>query len=134
MQQSQNQGGGAPIVHAVLVTVSIPYCHIILDLYCPAAAAAATAAAAALRHCSTHTAKCSEVSACQARISALESELAAAAADNSSRLSEQQKAFQAKLEQLRQVHSQQLAAAAETAAAEVRVRFCRGRALLHIDR
>ncbi|KAF6260212.1 hypothetical protein COO60DRAFT_916411 [Scenedesmus sp. NREL 46B-D3] len=54
----------------------------------------------------------SEAAACQARISTLEAELAAAAADNSSRLAEQQKAFLAKLEQLRQVHAQQLAAAA----------------------
>lgn len=64
---------------------------------------------------------CSETAACQARIAALEAELAAAAADNSSRLAEQQKAFLAKLEQLRQVHAQQLAAAAAAeASAKVR--------------
>lgn len=58
---------------------------------------------------------CSEVSACQARISALESELAAAAAEHSSRLAQQQKAFLGKLEQLRQVHNQQVAAAIKEA-------------------
>lgn len=58
---------------------------------------------------------CSEVSACQARINTLEIELAAAATDSSNRLAEQQKAFLAKLEQLRQVHSQQLTAATTTA-------------------
>lgn len=52
---------------------------------------------------------CSEVSACQSRISALEGELAAASTEHSSRLSQQQKAFLAKLEQLRQVHNQQVA-------------------------
>jgi len=51
----------------------------------------------------------SEVSACQSRISALEGELAAAATEHSSRLSQQRKAFLAKLEQLRQVHNQQVA-------------------------
>lgn len=60
----------------------------------------------------------SEVQACQARINSLESELAVAAADNSTRLAEQQKSFIAKLEQLRQVHSQQLTAA--TQASQVR--------------
>jgi hypothetical protein len=65
--------------------------------------------------------QCSGVTACQARIAALEAELTAAAAENSSRLAEQQKAFLAKLEQLRQVHAQQLAgAAAAEAAAKVR--------------
>jgi hypothetical protein len=58
---------------------------------------------------------CSEVSACQARISALESQLAAAAAEHSSRLAQQQKAFLGKLEQLRQVHNQQVAAAIKEA-------------------
>jgi hypothetical protein len=67
----------------------------------------------------------SEVSALQARVAALESELAAAAADNSSRLAEQQKAFLAKLEHLRQVHAQQVAAAAAAeAAAKVRSNSC----------
>lgn len=53
----------------------------------------------------------SEVTACQVRITALEAELAAAAAEHSSRLAQQQKAFLCKLEQLRQVHNQQVAAA-----------------------
>jgi hypothetical protein len=59
----------------------------------------------------THALPCSEVAACQARITALEAELAAAAAEHSSRLAQQQKAFLCKLEQLRQVHNQQVAAA-----------------------
>lgn len=57
----------------------------------------------------------SEVSACECRIAALESELAAAASEHSSRLAQQQKAFLAKLEQLRQVHNQQVAAIAKDA-------------------
>jgi hypothetical protein len=57
----------------------------------------------------------SEVSACQSRISALEAELAAAAAEHSSRLSQQQKAFLGKLEQLRLVHNQQVTAAVNEA-------------------
>jgi hypothetical protein len=65
---------------------------------------------------------CSEVAACKARIGSLEAELAAATADNSSRLAEQQKAFLAKLEQLRQVHAQQLSAAAAAAESAAKVR------------
>eukprot|EP00775_Hariotina_reticulata_P001415 gene1415-1757_t len=52
---------------------------------------------------------CSQVYAQQARIAALEAESAAAAAEHASRLSEQQKSFLSKLEQLRHVHGQQLA-------------------------
>jgi hypothetical protein len=57
----------------------------------------------------------SEVSACQSRISALEAELAAAAAEHSSRMLQQQKAFLGKLEQLRLVHNQQVTAAVNEA-------------------
>lgn len=53
----------------------------------------------------------SEVSACHVRIAALESELTVATAEHNTRLAQQQKAFLAKLEQLRQVHNQQVAAA-----------------------
>lgn len=59
----------------------------------------------------THAVLDSEVTACQIRITALEADLAAAAAEHSSRLVQQQKAFLCKLEQLRQVHNQQVAAA-----------------------
>lgn len=55
------------------------------------------------------------MSACHARIAALESELTAATAEHNNRLAQQQKAFLAKLEQLRQVHNQQVAAAIKEA-------------------
>jgi hypothetical protein len=64
---------------------------------------------------------CSQVCAQQARIAALESESAATAAEHAHRLSEQQKSFLAKLEQLRHVHGQQLAAQQVTGGQEVAV-------------
>lgn len=64
------------------------------------------------------------MSACQSRIAALESELAAATTEHSARLAQQQKAFLAKLEQLRQVHVQQVAAASQEAQVGVTLTMC----------